>query len=329
MCHGQESQAGDLLPETAHNPRSGTDTLPVDCGHPTEDHTHHHRRGKRLLSTSDDNSTTAKILVVAGSDPTCGAGLQADLRTITALGGHPMTAVTAVTVQDTHTVKRVEAVEASLVASQMRVVLEDMGADAIKLGMLANGEIVNAVADVLTDHPDLPVVADPVLAGTRGGLLLNPEGRKAFMDRLLPRVTLLTPNIPESEQLTGVRIRSMSETERVARALARQVGSHGDLESGVLITGGHRRGEMLVDLLVQGDRVATFQDARIRIVNDDGSKPGIHGTGCALASAIATHMAQGLPMKQAVQEGRTFVRTAIRKSTALGHGQRLLRLSPP
>ncbi|MBF0429188.1 MAG: bifunctional hydroxymethylpyrimidine kinase/phosphomethylpyrimidine kinase, partial [Magnetococcales bacterium] len=250
-----------------------------------------------------------RVLIVAGSDPVAGAGLQADLKTVTALGGYGMTAVTAITVQDTQDVFKVVALDPDLVGQQIRVCLQDIGADCIKLGMLATQEIVAVVAKVLAEFPHIPVVADPVLAGTGGGVLLEKGGYDLFMTALLPRLTLLTPNLPESAALTGLTVVSLPEMEQAARRL-QALGS-----GAVLVTGGHLEGAVVTDVLVTERDVDYFQASRL-------PGPGFHGTGCVLASAIATHLAFGRSVRDAVMAARLHVREAMTNSLDLGKGQR-------
>lgn len=272
--------------------------------------------------------TQGLVLVVAGSDPSAGAGLQADLKTVAGMGGYAMTAVTAITVQDTLFVQHVYPLPAEWVAQQMRTCLADMGADCIKLGMLATQEIVLAVAKVLAEWPHIPVVADPVLAGTAGGTLLDKGGHQAFLAKLLPLVTLLTPNLPEAQILSGIEIHSLADMELAARRLVwlaqnSQAGAQNSQAGGpaVLVTGGHLPGELITDLFFDGSNVRHFHAQRF-----PGS--GFHGTGCALTSAIATGVAQGKSLDAAVVAGLAFVRRAIEESFALGKGQRLLNLIP-
>lgn len=252
-----------------------------------------------------------RVLIVAGSDPTAGAGLQADLKTVTRMGGYGMTAVTAITVQNTQTVFSIFPVAGALVAHQMRVCLEDIGADCIKLGMLANQEIVEAVHGVLTEFPHIPVVADPVLTGTGGGILLEPQSHAFYIKHLLPRITLLTPNLPEAAALTGLPVTTLDEMRRAAHRLI-EMGA-----KAALITGGHLPGDIITDFLHTPDEKHEFTAARIL-------GPGFHGTGCVLASAIATTLATGGSLHESVTMGRMYVRGAIKKSLTLGKGQRLL-----
>ncbi len=242
-----------------------------------------------------------RVLAVAGSDSGGGAGMQADIKTITALGGHVMTAVTALTAQNTLGVLGVHPVPADFVAQQMRVVLQDIGADAIKIGMLCNAVIVEAVADVLASPvaAGIPVVLDPVMAATRGGVLLDAAGVAAMHIQLLPRATLFTPNLPEAEALTGLRVSDLSGMERAALALLDEGAGN------VLLKGGHLDGDDLIDLLVSCDGRQEFRHPRIKSRHT-------RGTGCMLSSAIATGLAQGLRLPDAVEAGIGHVQTAIR-----------------
>ncbi|MEO5333608.1 MAG: bifunctional hydroxymethylpyrimidine kinase/phosphomethylpyrimidine kinase [Magnetococcus sp. YQC-5] len=264
-----------------------------------------------ILSSSSTGHKIGRVLIVAGSDPSAGAGLQADLKTVTALGGYGMTAVTAITVQDTENVSRVVPLPAELVVEQMRVCLDDIGADVIKLGMLATREIVIAVSALLASRPPVPVVADPVLAGTGGGVLLEGLGHDAFVRKLLPCVTLLTPNLSEAARLSGWPVTSVPEMERAACVLM-EMGARS-----VLVTGGHLTGEVVTDWLQTEGGGHCFSDTRL-------PGPGFHGTGCVLSSAIATHLAMGTSLRDAVNAGRLYVRGAMQKSLQLGRGQRLL-----
>ncbi|MBF0624727.1 MAG: bifunctional hydroxymethylpyrimidine kinase/phosphomethylpyrimidine kinase [Magnetococcales bacterium] len=262
---------------------------------------------------SDRESSRGRVLVVAGSDPVAGAGLQADLKTITALGGYAMTAVTAVTVQDTRRVYGFTPLDPDLVVRQMEVCLADVGADCIKLGMLASRDIVAAVAGVLDQVPELPVVADPVLAAGGGGSLLTGDGLDFYRERLLPRVTLLTPNAPEAAALTGLAVETPVQAEQAARRL-------GEFGCRVLLTGGHLPGETITDLLWDGSGWHRFHSLR-------RAGPGFHGTGCTLASAVAAGLARGVPLAEAVAAAVSHVARVVAGARFLGGGQGLLAVS--
>lgn len=261
-----------------------------------------------------------RVLIVAGSDPVAGAGLQADLKTVAALGGYAMTAVTAITVQDTRGVTALHPLPPELVASQMRACLEDVGADAVKIGILVTPAIVAAVAGVLADYPGLPVVMDPVLAATVGGALLEAAGLATLRQRLLPRVSLITPNLDECARLTGLTLAGEADWLAAARRLAGETGG-----GAVLIKGGHGRGERVVDLLWHHGEVHRFERPR-RPMPPGG---GWHGTGCTLASAVAMGLAQGLALPAAVAMAIDYIQQTMDHSLALGHGQRLLGHFPP
>lgn len=260
------------------------------------------------------------VLVVAGSDPSAGAGLQADLKTVVSMGGYAMTAVTTITVQDAQSVYHVHPLPGEWVAQQMRVCLAASTVDCIKLGMLATAEIVLAVANVLTEWPHIPVVADPVLSGTGGGTLLDHGGRQAFLSHLLPLLALLTPNLPEAHALSGLEVCTVADMERAARHLAALTSRGQAGKTAILVKGGHLHGDTMTDLLFDGKTLSLFHGQRVL-----GS--GFHGTGCVLASAIATALAQGKPLKEAVGIGVAYVRRAIQSSFLLGKGPRVLHLS--
>lgn len=247
--------------------------------------------------------------MVAGSDSGGGAGIQADIKTVTMLGGFAATAVTALTAQNTRGVHGVVAVDPAFVAQQMEVVLEDIGADCIKTGMLHAPEVIEAVARVIERRArGVPLVVDPVMVAKGGASLLSESAVTTLRLRLLPKAALVTPNAPEAEALTGVAVRTISDLRGAADAfIAQGVGA-------VLIKGGHLPGEVVVDLLRTADgEEHVFEDTRI-------ASRHTHGTGCTLASAIATGIAQGLRLADAVARARDYVRQAIRSAPGLGAG---------
>lgn len=256
---------------------------------------------------TDRPAVKGRVLIIAGSDSSGGAGIQADIKTVTALGGYAATAITAITVQTTAEVRAVEMLRPRLVADQIAAVLEDIGADAIKIGMLGGASIARAVAEALASAADLPLVLDPVLAATSGDALIEEGGGSALMDVLGARATLLTPNIPEAEAISGRTIASEAEMDAAGRVL---------LAAGpeaVLMKGGHLAGEQVIDLLVTGQGTHRFADRRIDTTST-------HGTGCTLASAIATRLAQGRPLVEAVGEARAYLRRALETAPGFGHG---------
>jgi hydroxymethylpyrimidine/phosphomethylpyrimidine kinase len=250
-----------------------------------------------------------RVLVVAGSDSGGGAGIQADLRTIARLGGYGMTAITAVTAQNTLGVSAVHVLPASFVVEQMGVVLGDLGADTAKIGMLANAEITEAVAEML-DSPlaaGIPVVLDTVITSKNCAVLLDASGLDTMRRRLLPRAFLITPNLPEAEALTGLTIADADSMTRAADALL-VMGARN-----VLLKGGHLPGDDLVDLLVGQDGKSEFRHARI-------ASRHTHGTGCTLSSAIATGLGQGMKLNDAVSRAIAYVQQGIRNAPGFGRG---------
>lgn len=251
----------------------------------------------------------ARILSIAGSDSGGGAGIQADLKTITALGGYGATAITALTAQNTQGVSAIEAVDPAFVVEQIRVVMDDIGLDAIKIGMLHRTEVIEAVADFFDICPDLPpIVLDPVMIAKGGAALLGGDAQTAIMGRLISRhTTLLTPNIPEAEALTGLDIHTVDDMKIAAKALLLKG------PDAVLIKGGHMSGSVVVDLLMTDQVTELFDHPRIETQHT-------HGTGCTLSSAIATGLGQGLSLKNSVERGLLYVELAIKHAPGLGQG---------
>ncbi|QMW21798.1 bifunctional hydroxymethylpyrimidine kinase/phosphomethylpyrimidine kinase [Sandaracinobacteroides saxicola] len=250
--------------------------------------------------------TIARVLIVAGSDSGGGAGIQADIKTVTLLGGYAASAVTAVTVQNTRGVQAVHAVPVDVIVAQMRAVLEDIGADVVKLGMLGDAATIRAVADVL-DGVRVPVVLDPVMVAKGGAVLLAEEAVGAMVERLLPLAALVTPNVPELVALTGTEVADEADMLLAAQEL---------LEAGpraVLAKGGHLDGDALSDWLVWRGGQLRYDGVRI-------ASRHTHGTGCTLASAVAVGLAQGMALEAAVARGRAFVRRAILAAPGLGAG---------
>lgn len=248
----------------------------------------------------------ARVLVVAGSDSGGGAGIQADIKTITCLGGFAMTAVTAVTVQNTRGVSGVHMVPPDVVAAQMRAVIDDLGVDAVKIGMLGDAATIHAVADALAGV-DVPLVLDPVMVATSGARLLADEAVMAMVARLLPRADVVTPNVPELLALVGGEIGDAAQLRGAAvRLLAMG-------PKAVLAKGGHLDGGKLTDWLVWAGGARAWAEQRI-------DSRDTHGTGCTLASAVAVSLAQGLSLEDAVTRGRSFVRQGLLNAPGLGSG---------
>ncbi len=249
------------------------------------------------------------MLIIAGSDSGGGAGIQGDIKSVTALGGYAATAITALTAQDTTGVYGVHAVPPAFIKQQIELVLNDIGADAIKTGMLHSVAVIEAVSESLDTHGrGIPLVVDPVMVAKGGASLLDSSAIEAMKLRLIPKAALVTPNLPEAEALTGQTIRSVAEMRRAAAALL-------DLGCGaVLLKGGHGAGAMITDLLAERDgRVTEFRSRRIATRHT-------HGTGCTLASAIATGLAQGMDLSAAVARARNYVLKALRTAPGLGKG---------
>jgi hydroxymethylpyrimidine/phosphomethylpyrimidine kinase len=253
----------------------------------------------------DSVNKVARVLVIAGSDSGGGAGIQADIKTITMLGGHATTAVTVVTAQNTLGVTAVHPVPTEIILAQIEAVVSDIGVDAVKIGMIGSAFAAEQVAARLermkAERPDLPIVFDPVMVATSGAMLAD-EATVAAFGRLMDVATIATPNLPELKRLT-------SEDDPVAAAL-HLVGQHG---CAVLIKGGHEEGDALADALIEEDNMTSWQGQRIDTTST-------HGTGCTLASAIALFLAQGSPLSDAVARAREFVRVALQDAPGLGQG---------
>ena len=250
----------------------------------------------------------ARVLSVAGSDSGGGAGIQADIKTVTALGGYCATAITALTAQNTMGVFGVEAVNPAFVLRQMELVLTDIGADCVKTGMLVERAVIEAVAEGLERFaPEVPLVVDPVMVAKGGTALLADDAAECLIRRLIGRAQLITPNIPEAEVLLGRAIPDRAAMDGAARDLLR-LGS-----VAVLLKGGHMAGDEVVDVLATQDGLTAFASARL-----EGRST--HGTGCTLASAIATGIAQGMELPEAVARARAYLRRAIETAPGLGRG---------
>jgi hydroxymethylpyrimidine/phosphomethylpyrimidine kinase len=249
-----------------------------------------------------------RVLVIAGSDSGGGAGIQADIKTITALGAFAATAITALTAQNTIGVHGVMPVPPAFIRQQIEVVLSDIGADVIKIGMVGDTAAIDAVCGALEDFAaDLPVVLDPVMMAKGGQALLARAAVDSLRRRLLPLSTVITPNLPEAEVLAGRPIRDADEMHTAAAAL---------LAMGVpavLLKGGHLQSATLTDVLATRDGIEAFSAARIDTRHT-------HGTGCTLASAVAAGLAQGLSLRDAILRARRYVAAAIRAAPGFGAG---------
>ena len=247
-----------------------------------------------------------RVLILAGSDSGGGAGVQADIKAVTMMGGFAATAITAITVQNTLGVHGVHPLPLELIAAQARAVLEDIGTDAVKTGMLGSVEVVETVAALL-DEADAPAVVDPVMVAKGGHPLLPDAAVEAVRRLMIPRAALLTPNAPEAEALTGLEVRDIDGQRRAGEALL-AMGARA-----VLMKGGHVPGEMVIDLLLTADGETVLESERIDTRHT-------HGTGCTLASACAAGLALGRPLEVAVAEAWAYVGEAIRRAPGLGGG---------
>ena len=247
-----------------------------------------------------------RILTIAGSDSGGGAGIQADLKAITLLGGFGMSVLTALTAQNTMAVTSIHEVPLDFIAAQIEAVFSDIGVDAVKTGMLSNSGVVKLVASKMSEYKPAIVVVDPVMVAKSGAPLLTAEARKTLAQFLLPEATLVTPNLPEASALVGWQVVEEKEMRRAAKQI-RELGA-----KYVLVKGGHLQGEA-VDLLFDGQEFHEFRSPRIETRN-------VHDTGCTYASAIATYLAQELDVVEAVKAAKRFITEAIRHGLSLGHG---------
>jgi hydroxymethylpyrimidine/phosphomethylpyrimidine kinase len=249
-----------------------------------------------------------RVLVIAGSDSGGGAGIQADIKTITALGAFAATAVTALTAQNTLGVHGIMAVPVDFIRQQIEVVMSDIGADVIKIGMLGDAQTIEAVCDALAAYaPGVPVVLDPVMVAKGGHALLESTAVAVLRRRLLPMAAIITPNLPEAEALTGLSIGSETEMRTAATALL-ALGA-----PAVLLKGGHLASDTVTDLLASAAGVEAFAAPRIETRHT-------HGTGCTTASAVAAGLAQGMSLRDSVVRARAFVRAALVAAPGLGRG---------
>lgn len=262
-----------------------------------------------------------KVLSIAGSDTGCGAGIQADIKTITALGGYATTAIAALTAQNTLGVQAILEVPASFVGQQIDAIMTDIGADAVKTGMLRRRDVVEMVCLKMKEYHVKYLVVDPVMLSKNKKELLSPDATDALIFRLIPASFLVTPNIPEAERISGMEIHSLSDVEEAAK-LIYQSGA-----SNVLIKGGHaafpvdrENKDKVVDVLYDGKSVTHFGSKRIE-------NKAIHGTGCVYASAIATYLAKGYPLCDAIAGAKKFLTAAMETALKPGRGYEVLRLS--
>lgn len=255
------------------------------------------------------NPTPPLVLVFAASDPSAGAGIQADILTLASLGCHPVTAVTALTVQDTVGVEAIQAVDAELLERQARVLLEDMPVAAFKIGVLGSVENVVAVAEIVSDYPDIPLIFDPVLASGRGDEFSNEDMISAMRELLLPQTTVLTPNLPEARRLAE---QDEDESEPDGDECARRLIDMG--AQYVLLTGTHDNTVQVVNRLYG-------EEGRIRQDTWDRLPGSYHGSGCTLASAVAACLAGGAKIEDAVRDAQDYTWRTLSNAFRPGMGQ--------
>jgi hydroxymethylpyrimidine/phosphomethylpyrimidine kinase len=260
-----------------------------------------------MSATPPETPVPPLVLAIGGSDPSGGAGVQADLLTVRALGGHALTAVTSVTAQNTRGVSSVHHLTAAVVRAQLAAVFEDFAVGAIKTGMLGTDEIVAAVAGELSPRAGIPLVVDPVLVSTGGVPLLSEGGLAAVRERLLPLASVCTPNRREAALLSGLTVSTLAEAESAARRIL-ALGARA-----VVVKGGHAEGDRAEDLLVDPQGARVFSGPRIPSAD-------AHGTGCVFASALATGLARGATLDDAVREAKRFVTRAIAGRLRIGGG---------
>ncbi len=250
-----------------------------------------------------------RVLIIAGSDSGGGAGVQADIKTIAALGGYAMTAITAITVQNTIGVSNVHEIPPGIVREQIEAVMGDLGADCWKLGMMGSAAHVCTVMEAWYAVGDgVPVVLDPVMVAKGGASLLSGDAVAVIRDEMMPIAAMVTPNAPEAEALTGVPVRDLQGQRRAADVLVNRLGAFS-----ALVKGGHIEGDSVRDVLLTRDGERVFESPRI-------VTRATHGTGCTLASAIAAYMAQGASLDDAVEQARAYLMQAILHAPGFGQG---------
>jgi hydroxymethylpyrimidine kinase/phosphomethylpyrimidine kinase len=246
------------------------------------------------------------VLSIAGSDSGGGAGIQADIKTITRLGAHAFTVITALTAQNSLGISAIHPVPPGFIARQIKAIVDDRPPDSVKVGMVFTAAAVKAVSRMIAAYRLSPVVVDPVFRASTGGLLLEPDAIRVLRERLLPLATVVTPNLHEAELLTGKRVRTLKEMERAALEIFR-------MGPRVVIKGGHLKRESS-DVFFDGKEVTVFRGNKI-------ASTSTHGTGCVFSSALATFLALGGNLKEATQSAHDLVRRAIRGGYSVGRGR--------
>lgn len=250
----------------------------------------------------------AKIMTIAGSDSGGGAGIQGDIKTITSLGGYATSAITAITAQNTLGVKSVLNISINMIEEQITAILEDIGTDAIKIGMLSNEKIIHCVVKLLSNlKKEIPIVLDPVMVAKGGHKLLDAGAETALINELMPLCTIITPNIPEAEVITGIKINDALDLENAGRSII-DMGINN-----VLMKGGHLNSSKLTDVLITNNNIEYFNNNKINTKNS-------HGTGCTLSSAIACGLGQKLTLKESVKRAHLYVYKSILNAPNIGKG---------
>ena len=252
-----------------------------------------------------------KLLTIAGSDSSGGAGIQADLKTFASLGTYGMSCICAITAQNTKGVTGISDIPTDIIAAQLAAVYEDVAPDAVKTGMLSTPAICETVADFLSAHPICPLVVDPVMVATSGDVLLQPEAIEIYKEKLIPLATVITPNLPEAEVLSGMEIETEDDMRRAGEMLLAMG------PAAVLIKGGHGKGVTATDVLCTKDGISTYRAESIDTENT-------HGTGCTLSSALAVFLAKGNTVETAMEKAKRYMTGAIAaaavESVGEGHG---------
>ena len=249
----------------------------------------------------------SKVLIIAGSDSSGGAGIQADIKTVTALGSYAMTAITAVTVQNTTGVISVVPIQAEEIRKQILFTCNDIKPDAIKIGMLHSPQVITSVLNALNKVKNTKIVLDPVMVSKGGTKLINEKAIKILKEKLIKKAYLITPNIPEAEILTKIKIKSLKDMIFAANILLKFGAKN------VLLKGGHRKTKSMEDVLLNNKEIKIFKNKKIQTKNT-------HGTGCTLSSAIATFLSCGKPLKKSCELGVKYVNQAVGSNPNYGKG---------
>lgn len=266
----------------------------------------------KLSSTSQERVSMKKytrVLTIAGSDSGGGAGIQADLKTFQATGSYGMSVITAITAQNTLGVRAIHPIPVEMIQAQLAAVLDDIGTDAVKIGMLHSAEVIEAVAAALAEYDDVPVVLDPVMVATSGDRLIQDDAVATMKEKLFPVASVITPNLPETEVLLERKITSLWEMKEGAAELASKY------DIAVLVKGGHLDAEKVEDILHSSGQLVVYENPRVQTKNS-------HGTGCTLSSAAASYLAQGKSLPEAVELAVGYVHGALAAGAdySLGHG---------